>query len=67
MAGDQGTELTLVCPHHGERPSPDWTPYRIEGQLSIVFRFPCCDYTVQVNGLPVPGVHVPLPADQNKP
>ncbi len=55
----------LVCPHHGVPPDWNWTPYRLAGRLSIVFRFPCCDYTVQVNGLPVPGIHRSL--DVNRP
>ena len=33
-----------------------WKPYRAAGQLSIVQRFDCCVFTLQINGLPVPGM-----------
>ena len=56
----------LVCPHHAVPPSYDWTPYKVRGRLSITYRFPCCDYTLQVNFLPVPGIHEPLPEPETQ-
>lgn len=55
----------VVCPIHACPPSWDFTPYRVGGRISIVFRFDCCDYRLQVNGLPVPGIHEPLPEHQS--
>lgn len=51
----------VVCPHHGVPPDWNWTPHRVMGRLTITYWFPCCDYTLQVNHLPVPGIHEPLP------
>jgi hypothetical protein len=51
----------VICPHHAVPADWDWMPYRVAGKLLIAYRFPCCDYQLHVSGLPVPGIHSPLP------
>lgn len=63
VASDPGV---VVCPHHAVPAGWDWTPSRVGGWLSITYRFPCCDYRLQVNRLPVPGIHEPLPEAQRQ-
>lgn len=59
--------MTLVaCPHHGVPPDWNWQPARVMGRLTITYRFPCCDYRLQVNHLPVPGIHEPLPESETQ-
>lgn len=56
----------IVCPHHAVAPNWNWTPYRVAGKLQIVYRFDCCDYRLHVSGLPVPGIHDPLPEPETQ-
>lgn len=54
-------DIVIACPYHHCPPNWQWSVNRVAGKVQMVYRFDCCSFQLHVSGLPVPGIHEPLP------